>query len=112
MLTVITAWAALTGRQLAAAGVKGGHVLLAAALAGCAGICLEAARRQGLPAGVTSDLLTAWCLPAALLLPPLYALCAPAAAVGLYQTRARRGPRRWSRPFARPHWGWPAGAPR
>ena len=92
MLTAITAWAVLAGSQLATAGVRVGHVLLAAVMVGCAGICLEAARWQGLPDGVTSDLLTAWCLPVALLLPPPYALCAPPAAVGLYQIAARRGP--------------------
>jgi diguanylate cyclase (GGDEF)-like protein len=92
MLTVIAAAAVTTGRQLAITPAQGRDVLLAAALVVCAGICQEAARRQGLPDGVTRDLLTVWCLPAALLLPPLYALCAPALAVGVHQIGARHGP--------------------
>jgi diguanylate cyclase (GGDEF)-like protein len=92
MLTVIAVAVALAGRQMAAIGVRERDAFLAAAMVGCAGICLEAARRQGLPEGATRDLLTVWCLPVALLLPPLYALCVPALAVGLDQVRARHGP--------------------
>jgi diguanylate cyclase (GGDEF)-like protein len=92
MLAVTVAAAAAAGRQIVITPAQGRDVLLAAALVGCAGICQEAARRQGLPDGVTRDLLTVWCLPAALLLPPLYALCAPALAVGVYQLGARHGP--------------------
>jgi diguanylate cyclase (GGDEF)-like protein len=92
MLAVTVAAVAAAGRQIAITSAQSRDVLLAAALVGCAGICQEAARRQCLPDGVTRDLLTVWCLPAALLLPPLYALCAPALAVGVYQLGARHGP--------------------
>ena len=47
---------------------------------GCGALCVEATGDSGQPTGVWRDLLSAWWLPVALLLPPLYALVAPAAA--------------------------------
>lgn len=44
------------------------------ALAACGSVCVEAARRTDQPAGIVKDLLSAWTLPVALLLPPFYAL--------------------------------------
>jgi diguanylate cyclase (GGDEF)-like protein len=45
-----------------------------------------------MPAGVSRDLLSAWWLPVALLLPPLYALVAPIPLTALLQLRVRRAP--------------------
>ena len=55
-------------------------------------ICIEAMRTvSGQPSGVSRDLLSAWWLPIALLLPPLYALLAPHAVIGaVLYLRARR----------------------
>ena len=52
-------------------------MILFAALLGAAVICIEAMRRLGQPSGMSRDLLSAWWLPIALLLPPLYAMLAP-----------------------------------
>ena len=49
-------------------------------------------RRLGQPSGVSRDLLSAWWLPIALLLPPLYALLAPFAVGAVLYARARRIP--------------------
>jgi diguanylate cyclase (GGDEF)-like protein len=60
-----------------------------AALMGCGAVCIEATRRLGVPAGVSRDLLSAWWLPVALLLPPVYALFAPIVLQILLQVRVR-----------------------
>ncbi|MQA93886.1 MAG: diguanylate cyclase [Streptosporangiales bacterium] len=65
-------------------------VLTALALLGCGAVCIEATRRLGVPAGVSRDLLSAWWLPAALLLPPLYAVLIPIPVNVLLQLRVRR----------------------
>ncbi|TDD31904.1 GGDEF domain-containing protein [Nonomuraea terrae] len=59
------------------------------ALMACGAVCIEASRRLGMPAGVSRDLLSAWWLPVALLLPPLYALFAPIVLQVLLQVRVR-----------------------
>ncbi|SDL97342.1 diguanylate cyclase (GGDEF) domain-containing protein [Nonomuraea maritima] len=59
------------------------------ALMACGAVCIEASRRLGMPAGVSRDLLSAWWLPVALLLPPLYALLAPIVLQALLQVRVR-----------------------
>ncbi|GAA3118323.1 GGDEF domain-containing protein [Planomonospora alba] len=60
-----------------------------AALVACGAVCIEATRRLGMPAGVARDLLSAWWLPVALLLPPVYALLAPIPLQILLQKRVR-----------------------
>ncbi len=60
-----------------------------AALTGCGAVCIEATRRLGMPAGVPRDLLSAWWLPVAFLLPPVYALLAPVPLQILLQLRVR-----------------------
>nr|WP_245966978.1 GGDEF domain-containing protein [Sphaerisporangium album] len=59
------------------------------ALVACGAVCIEATRRLGMPAGVSRDLLSAWWLPVALLLPPVYALLAPLPLQFLLQIRVR-----------------------
>src|SRR5262249_17778490 len=61
-----------------------------AALLACGAVCIEASRRLGMPAGVARDMLSAWWLPAALLLPPLFALLMPIPLQLLLQFRVRR----------------------
>ncbi|MWA03839.1 diguanylate cyclase [Actinomadura sp. LD22] len=61
-----------------------------AALLACGAVCIEGCRRLGMPAGVARDLLSAWWLPVALLLPPLYALLIPIPMQALLQFRVRR----------------------
>ncbi|MEV0593802.1 sensor domain-containing diguanylate cyclase [Nonomuraea cavernae] len=69
--------------------VRWPHLLTFAALMGCGAVCIEATRRLGMPAGVSRDLLSAWWLPVALLLPPVYALFAPIVLQALLQWRVR-----------------------
>jgi diguanylate cyclase (GGDEF)-like protein len=83
---------ALTGWELAGPPPRAAELILFAALLGAAVVCIEAMRRLGQPSGVSRDLLSAWWLPIALLLPPLYALVAPLVIGGVLYLRARRIP--------------------
>ncbi len=65
------------------------ELLTFVALMACGAVCIEATRRLGMPAGVSRDLLSAWWLPVALLLPPVYALLAPLPLQFLLQIRVR-----------------------
>jgi diguanylate cyclase (GGDEF)-like protein len=65
-------------------------LVIFAALLGCGAVCIEASRRLGMPAGVARDLLSAWWIPVALLLPPVYALLMPIPLQALLQLRVRR----------------------
>lgn len=70
---------------------RAGDLLLFAVLLGGGAASVEATRRLGEPTGVAArDLLTAWWLPAAVLLPPVYALLLPAPLAVLTQWRVRR----------------------
>jgi diguanylate cyclase (GGDEF)-like protein len=66
------------------------ELLTFGALLACGAVCIEATRRLGMPAGVARDLLSAWWLPVALLLPPAYALLMPIPLQALLQFRVRR----------------------
>ncbi len=68
---------------------------LFAVVLGCGMVCVEATRRGGVPPPGTHDLLTAWWLPAALLLPPEYALLGPVLIGAYAYWRARQGPLYW-----------------
>src|SRR5215468_4642224 len=95
VLVVLACDMALIGGELAVTPPRAADLLLFGALLAAAVICTEAMRRLGQPSGVSRDLLSAWWLPIALLLPPLYALLAPFAvgAVGaVLAARARRTP--------------------
>ena len=77
VLTVLAADLALIGWELADTRWLTADLGLVAALLAAAVVCIEAIRRLGQPSGVSRDLLSAWWLPIALLLPPIYALLAP-----------------------------------
>jgi len=92
VLVVLACDIALVGWELAATPPRMGDLLLFCALLAAAVVCIEAMRRLGQPSGVSRDLLSAWWLPIALLLPPLYALLAPFAVGAVLYARARRIP--------------------
>lgn len=92
VLAVLACDLGLTGWELAVTPLRPGDLLLFAALLAAAVTCIEAMRRLGQPSGVSRDLLSAWWLPIALLLPPLYALLAPFAVGAVLYLRARRIP--------------------
>jgi diguanylate cyclase (GGDEF)-like protein len=82
----------LIGWEAVHTSLRAGNLVLFAALLAAAVVCIEAMRRLGQPSGVSRDLLSAWWLPIALLLPPLYALVAPFAIGFVLYLRARRIP--------------------
>lgn len=90
LLTVTGCDLALLGWEAARTVIRPGQLLLFGALMACGAACIEGTRRLGMPAGVSRDLLSAWWLPVALLLPPLYALVAPVPLTALLQLRVRR----------------------
>ena len=90
VLAILGCDLALIGWELAATPLRAGDLLLFGALLVAAVICIEAMRRLGQPSGVSRDLLSAWWLPIALLLPPLYALLAPCVIGAVLYLRARR----------------------
>ena len=83
---------ALTGWEVASTRPRVSDLVLFGALLAAAVICIEAMRRLGQPSGVSRDLLSAWWLPIALLLPPLYALIVPFVVGAVLYLRARRIP--------------------
>jgi diguanylate cyclase (GGDEF)-like protein len=92
VLSVLAVYLGLVGWESGRTPFSGWDVVLFAALMVCGAVCVEATRRLGQPAGVSRDLLSAWWLPVALLLPPLYALIAPALLGLLLYLRVGRGP--------------------
>jgi diguanylate cyclase (GGDEF)-like protein len=82
----------LIGWELTHTQLSTGQLVLFAALLTAAAICIEAMRRLGQPSGVSRDLLSAWWLPIALLLPPIYVLLAPFGIGPVLYLRARRIP--------------------
>jgi diguanylate cyclase (GGDEF)-like protein len=92
VLSVLAGYLALFAWEARHTPVNVADLMLFAALMCCGAICIEATRRLGQPAGVSRDLLSAWWLPVALLLPPVYALAAPAVLGLLLYFRVHRGP--------------------
>jgi len=92
VLLVIAAYLTLSGWVLADTQWHTSDAEMAAALIAAAMVCVEAIRRLGQPSGVSRDLLSAWWLPIALLLPPVYALLSPVVVgIALY-VRGTRAP--------------------
>ena len=88
---VLGMYLAFAGMEVAWTPITTGDITLFAAFMCCGAVCVEATRRLGQPTGVWRDLLSAWWLPVALLLPPLYALLAPAVLGLLIYVRVHRG---------------------
>jgi diguanylate cyclase (GGDEF)-like protein len=92
VLAVIAADVAFVGWEAARTDVHASDVALFVALMACGGICVEATRRLGQPSGMSRDMLSAWWLPVALLLPPIYATGAPVILSLVMHLRVRRTP--------------------
>ncbi|WP_106251021.1 GGDEF domain-containing protein [Allonocardiopsis opalescens] len=88
--TVVALEVVLAGYLLVHTPIRVSELVLFAAVLACGAACVEAIRRLGMPAGVVRDLLSAWWLPVALLLPSIYALLAPIPLYALLQLRVRR----------------------
>ena len=87
---VIAAYAAAVAGALASAPVRPGDLRLCAVFVGCGAASVELTRRAGEREGLTRDVYAIWDLPAAVLLPPLYALVIPLPRAVLTEWRIRR----------------------
>src|SRR5690606_15788834 len=87
--SVVALYLVTLSGALLATRVEARDVATFVALLACGAVCIEARRRLGVPAGVSRDLLSAWWLPAALLLPPAYALLLPLPLQFLLHLRVR-----------------------
>jgi len=92
VLAVLAVDVVLIGWELGSTRPRPEDLLLFAALMACGIVCIEATRRLGQPSGMSRDLLSAWWLPVALLLPPIYAQLAPVVLGLLLYMRGRRTP--------------------
>src|SRR6201986_3927069 len=92
VFAIIAADLSLTGWAIAVTPVRGGDLALFAARLAWGPVCRGAPGRRGPPTGVSRDLLSAWWLPIALLLPPVYAQLAPIILGALLYLRVRRTP--------------------
>jgi diguanylate cyclase (GGDEF)-like protein len=90
VIAVIAAYAAAVAGALASGQVRPGDLRLCAVFVGCGAASVELTRRAGEREGVTRDVYAIWDLPAAVLLPPLYALLIPLPRVVLTEWRIRR----------------------
>jgi diguanylate cyclase (GGDEF)-like protein len=90
LTAVIAAYAAGAVGALASAPVRPGDLRLCAVFVGCGAASVELTRRAGEREGLTRDVFAIWDLPAAVLLPPLYALVIPLPRAVLTEWRIRR----------------------
>src|ERR1700729_1500707 len=89
VIGVICAALAAVGVSAALTSWHAHDALTYAALLGLGVVTVEANRRLGEAAGASKDVHGLWELPIAILLPPCYALCAPALLLPLTQWRVR-----------------------
>jgi diguanylate cyclase (GGDEF)-like protein len=90
LTAVIAAYAAVAAEALASVPVRPGDLRLCAVFVGCGAASVELTRRAGEREGLTRDVFAIWDLPAAVLLPPLYALVIPLPRAVLTEWRIRR----------------------
>jgi hypothetical protein len=74
---VVAVYCGAITSALAITPLRTGQLRLFAVLVACSAAAVELTRRTGEPGGVVRDVYAIWDLPAAVLLPPLYALLAP-----------------------------------
>jgi len=92
VLSVVATDVALAGWEMARMRPRAADLVLFALLMTCGAMCIEVTRRLGQPSGISRDLLSAWWLPVALLLPPGYAMVAPAILGLILAVRIQRTP--------------------
>jgi diguanylate cyclase (GGDEF)-like protein len=91
VVALCVAWTAALGAGLATTSWQPRHLLTFALIVACGSVVLEATRRQGEPAGILSkDMLSAWYLPVAFTLPPVYSLLMPIPFMVIFQLRIRQ----------------------
>src|ERR1700733_2831010 len=87
---VIAAYAAAVAGALASTPVRPGDLRLCAVFIGCGAASVELTHRAGEREGLARDVYPIWDLPAAVPLPPLYALVIPLPRALLTEWRIRR----------------------
>lgn len=87
---VIAVYLITTGAAFAVTPIHAADLRLFAILIACGAAAVELTRRAGEPEGLHRDVFAIWDLPAAVLLPPLYALLIPLPRLALTQWRVRR----------------------
>ena len=92
VLAVIAADLAAIGVAVSSTAVTGSNLALFGLLVGCTAAAVELTRKSGEQGGMIKDVAGVWELPAAILLPPLYALIVPIIRIALLQLRTRRAP--------------------
>ena len=92
VLAVIAADLAAIGVAVSSTAVTGSNLALFGLLVGCTAAAVELTRKSGEQGGIIKDVAGVWELPAAILLPPLYALIVPIIRIALLQLRTRRAP--------------------
>jgi diguanylate cyclase (GGDEF)-like protein len=92
ILTVISADLAAIGYAASVTAIRTSDLRVFVVLLACTAASVELTRKAGEQGGVIKDVQGVWELPTAILLPPLYALIAPAVRFSLVQWRVRRAP--------------------
>ena len=92
VLAVIAADLAAIGVAASSTAITGGNLALFGLLLGCTAVSVELTRKSGEQGGMIKDVQGVWELPAAILLPALYALIVPIIRIALLQWRIRRAP--------------------
>jgi len=90
VVAVVAGYAAAISAALAITPVRAADIRLFGVLLVCGTLAVELTRRAGEPGGMDRDVYAIWDLPAAVLLPPLYALIVPIPRMILTQWRIRR----------------------
>jgi len=88
---VVAVYCAAACAAVALTRVQAGQLEFFAVLVLCSAAAVELTWRAGEPSGLVRDVSAVWDLPAAVLLPPVYALLAPVPRMALTQVRVRRG---------------------
>jgi diguanylate cyclase (GGDEF)-like protein len=92
VLAVVVADLAAIGVAASSIVVTGSNLALFGLLVGCTAVSVELTRKSGEQRGMTKDVQGVWELPAAILLPALYALIVPVIRIALLQWRIGRAP--------------------
>ncbi len=92
VLAVVAVDAAAIGLAVSFTTFTRANLALFSLLLGCTATSVELTRKAGEQGGVIKDVQGVWELPAAILLPPLYALIVPVVRIVLVQWRIRRAP--------------------
>jgi diguanylate cyclase (GGDEF)-like protein len=92
VLTIIAMALAAIGLAASLTTITGHDLAWFGLLLGCTALAIEWTRKEGERGGAIRDVQGVWELPAAILLPPLYALLIPIVRLTLVQWRVRRAP--------------------